>query len=219
MPGVALRRSAFCPFRSLRRPASPESSARCSATARCRGNAAIESAHIVSDMADLIEMHIPALRRFALALLREKDSADDLVQDCLERAVSRWHSRRSEGDLRAWLFAIQHNCYLDDRRRLKRRGIHVTLEAIREEPAVGPSQEGALHCDDVVAALAKLPTEQRTILLLVAVEDMTYAEAAQIVGVPVGTVMSRLSRGREKLRHLISGEGPADSKHFLRIVK
>lgn len=171
----------------------------------------------MSDMAALIEPHIPALRRFAWSLSRDGHTADDLVQDCLERAVSRWRSRRVDGDVRAWLFAILNNCFLDDRRRDKRRGRHVTLDEMTE-PRAEAQQDAGLHYMDVAQAFEQLPEEQRSVILLIGVEDMQYSEAALVLGVPIGTVMSRLSRGRERLRQLVAGE-PVAAQPTLRSVK
>ena len=120
----------------------------------------------MSDMASLIEPHIPALRRFAWSLTRCAHAADDLVQDSLERAVSRWQSRRADGDVRAWLFAILNSCFINDRRRDKRRGRHVTLDEMTE-PSAEPGQEVGLHYLDVAQAFEQLPAEQRSVILLV----------------------------------------------------
>jgi RNA polymerase sigma-70 factor (ECF subfamily) len=163
----------------------------------------------VSDIADLVEPHIPALRRYAWALLRDDHAADDLVQDCLERAVSRWHLRRRDGNLRAWLFAILHNLFVSGRRTLTRRGPHGSLDDMTMQPVAAGDPEQSAASRDVLDALAALPEEQRTVILLVAVEDLSYEEAARVIGVPIGTVMSRLSRGRERLRRLVEGERPA----------
>jgi RNA polymerase sigma factor (sigma-70 family) len=163
----------------------------------------------VSDIADLVEPHIPALRRYAWALLRDDHAADDLVQDCLERAVSRWHLRRRDGNLRAWLFAILHNLFVSGRRTLTRRGPHGSLDDMTTQPVAAGDPEQSAASRDVLGALAALPEEQRTVILLVAVEDLSYEEAARVIGVPIGTVMSRLSRGRERLRRLVEGERPA----------
>lgn len=173
----------------------------------------------MSDMAALIEPHIPALRRFAWALLRSGQGADDLVQDCLERAVGRWQSRREDGDVRAWLFAILNNCFLSDRRRDTRRGPQLPLDAMPAEPSVAARQDARLHYMDVVQALSELSEEQRVVLLLVGVEDMQYSEAARVLDVPIGTVMSRLSRGREQLRRLVAGEATPGHRNGLRRVK
>lgn len=168
------------------------------------------------DMILLIEPVIPRLRRYARALLRDTAAADDLVQDCLERAVSRWHQRRGEGDARTWLFAILHNLALNHLRGLARRGAVVGLEEAGEVATTcPPTQEARLHHRDVVAALGALPEDQRAVLLLVSIEEMTYAEVAETLGVPIGTVMSRLSRGRARLRTVLSGE--AAVSHLRRV--
>jgi RNA polymerase sigma-70 factor, ECF subfamily len=161
------------------------------------------------DQAALIEPHIPGLRRFACALLRgDRHSADDLVQDCLERALSRWYLRRPEGDVRGWLYTILYNRFLSDQHRRRRRGVHSALLEVAETelPGVEGGQDSALAHRDLLRAFAALPEEQRSVLVLIAVEDLSYEDAARVLGVPVGTVMSRLSRGRERLRHLMNGE-------------
>src|SRR5205085_5134439 len=122
------------------------------------------------EIADLIEPHIPALRRYAWALLRNDDAADDLVQDTLERAVSRWHLRRRNADLRAWLFAIEHNLFVSCIRKWSRRGVRVELDEAAVAAAREPDQEGRMVLRDVLAGLDRLPDEQREVLLLVGVE-------------------------------------------------
>jgi RNA polymerase sigma-70 factor, ECF subfamily len=167
--------------------------------------------------AALIETHIPGLRRFACALLRgDRERADDLVQDCLERALSRWHLRRAEGDLRGWLYTILYNRFLSDQQRRKRRGVHDTLtEAIEAElPRITGGQDEALEHRDLIRAFAALPEEQRSVLLLVGVEDLSYHEAARVLGVPIGTVMSRLSRGRERLRRFLNGDSTSGDSNL-----
>jgi RNA polymerase sigma-70 factor (ECF subfamily) len=163
----------------------------------------------MSEMAALIEPHIPALRRYAFALIRDDATADDLVQDCLERAVSRWHLRRSDGDIRAWLFTILHNLFVSQRRQVLRRGPHRALEDVEGETGIPSAQEHAIIHRDMLRALALLPEDQQSVLVLVGVEDLSYAQAARVVGVPVGTIMSRLSRARNRLRSLMDGERPA----------
>lgn len=160
----------------------------------------------MDEIAALIEPHIPALRRYAWSLLRDQDAADDLVQDALERAVGRWQLRRRDGSVRAWLFAILHNHFISQTRTQRRRGPHVEYEDDIATPATPP--DGGLLLRDVLAGLDTLPEEQRAVLLLVGVEEFDYAEAARILGVPVGTVMSRLSRGRERLRLQLDAEAP-----------
>ena len=149
-----------------------------------------------------LEAHIPGLRRFARALLRgDYERADDLVQDTLERALSSWHLRRVESELRGWLYTILYNRFLSDRERRKRRTAYDALSEIVEDelPGVEGGQHSALEYRDFLRAFATLPAEQRSVLLLVAVEDLSYEEAAQVLGVPIGTVMSRLWRARRLL--------------------
>lgn len=154
----------------------------------------------MDEIAALLEPHIPALRRYAWALLRDADAADDLVQDCLERAVARWRLRRRDGNLRAWLFTIQRNLFVSSLRRRARRGTDVDLDMLAAVPSTAASQDSEMMTHDVLAELDALPEEQRSVLLLVAVEDFSYEETARVLGVPLGTVMSRLSRAREKMR-------------------
>jgi RNA polymerase sigma-70 factor (ECF subfamily) len=154
----------------------------------------------MNEMLQQIEPLIPSLRRYARALTRNAATADDLVQDCLERAVSRWHQRR-DGDARPWLFAILHNLAVSQFRQQATRGPHVALEAIGEHDVRQDAvQENQLIYQDVMDKLARLPEDQRAVLLLIAVEDLTYAEASKVLGVPIGTVMSRLSRARDRLQ-------------------
>jgi RNA polymerase sigma-70 factor (ECF subfamily) len=163
----------------------------------------------MKDMLLQFEPLIPALRRYARALMRNRATADDLVQDCLERAVSCWHQRR-DGDVRAWLFAILHNLAVDQFRKSAARGRHVAIDETSEsEFGEAAAQEHRLIYKDVLNKLAKLPEEQRAVLLLVAVEDLSYADAANVLNVPVGTVMSRLSRARERLRRELKGVAEA----------
>ena len=157
---------------------------------------------IMADPGPLIEPLIPALRRYAYALVREHAAADDLVQDALERALLHWPSRRSDGDLRAWLFTILRNLHVSTRRQAQRRGTAVTMDEA-DLPDTAAGQESAIEAHDVLAALDQLPEEQKSLLLLVGVEDFSYEEAARILGLPIGTVMSRLSRGRQKLRSIV----------------
>jgi RNA polymerase sigma-70 factor (ECF subfamily) len=162
----------------------------------------------MSEIARLLEPHIPALRRYAWALLRDHNQADDLVQDCLERALSRWQLRRRDGNLRAWLFTILHNLFVSRQRRRKRESGLAALEEGPLAPSSVDDPAQALTMRDLLRALAALPDEQRAAVLLVGVEDMSYLEAAAVMGVPVGTLMSRLSRGRDRLRRLLDGEAP-----------
>ena len=161
----------------------------------------------MDEIASLLEPQIPGLRRYAWALLRDGEAADDLVQDTLERAISRWNQRR-DGDLKAWLFAIQRNLFINGLRRRKARGTRVGEEALNDVPAPGMSPESHAGLHDVLKGLDALPEEQRSILLLVGVEDLSYEQAAQVLDIPLGTVMSRLSRARARLRDFMeTGRG------------
>jgi RNA polymerase sigma factor (sigma-70 family) len=169
----------------------------------------------VDEIARLIEPQIPALRRYAFALLRDREAADDLVQDTLERAVAAWSGRHRDGDVRAWLFKIERNLFLRMVQRRSRAGREIGSEALEQVPDPSADPEADTGVRDVLAGIAALPEEQRSVLLLVAVEDMSYAEAAEVLGIPVGTVMSRLSRARERMRGFIE----TGRSGFLRRVK
>ena len=146
---------------------------------------------------------LPRLRRYARALSGSREDADDLVQDTLERAWAKSGLWQGVADMRAWLFSIMHNLHVDGVRRPK---LHtVTMDDDTPEVPVAPTQGERLAVLDLQAALDLLPVEQKEILLLVALEDMAYADVAQALGIPIGTVMSRLSRGRERLRGLMEG--------------
>ena len=151
--------------------------------------------------------HIPRLRRYARALLGDRYAADDLVQDTLERAWNKFHLWRPGSDLRAWLFAIMHNVFVNQVRS-KRSEIERTMEEL-PVVAVRATQSDSLEIADVERSLRELPDEQREVLLLVAIEEMTYDEVSRALAIPIGTVMSRLSRARERMRRLIAGVQPA----------
>lgn len=175
-------------------------------------------------MMQQVEPLIPALRRYARALMRQREAADDLVQDCLERVISRWHLKRDEGDTKAWLFAILHNLAVNRLRQQGTRGGHVDVEAVDDAVfATPPRQEERLQAKELIAALSELPDELRSVLLLVSVEDMSYAETARVLGIPIGTVMSRLSRARDRLRAATNRTTDRDTlpgrTDFLRRVK
>ncbi|WP_295003967.1 RNA polymerase sigma factor [uncultured Dechloromonas sp.] len=147
---------------------------------------------------------LPRLRRYARAMLGDRAAADDLVQDTLERAWSRISQWRAGSDLRAWLFGIMHNLRVDQ----LRRGALATSSLDEDEAGNVPvraTQSDLLEVMDLESALRQLPEEQRQILLLVALEEMSYADIAALLDIPVGTVMSRLSRGRERLRAVMDG--------------
>ncbi|HEX9489727.1 MAG TPA: sigma-70 family RNA polymerase sigma factor [Stellaceae bacterium] len=171
--------------------------------------------------------HIAALRRYARALLGDRIDADDLVQDCLARALSRAHLWRPGTDLRAWLFTILHNIHINN---LRSRRAHV---AANEDLSYGrtaramaalPDQDARLELRDLERALDRIPDEQRQVLLLVGMEGMSYDEAARVVGVPIGTIMSRVARGRDALRRSmmfaepsLDSAGDGRARHLRRV--
>jgi RNA polymerase sigma-70 factor (ECF subfamily) len=150
----------------------------------------------------LIAREIPHLRRYALALRRDPDAADDLVQDCLERALRKRHLWRRRGSMRSWLFRILYTVFLNARKTRWRDKQAVPLEAIAFTLAASPSQEAYVECRDMARALAQLPEPQYAAIMLIALEGFSYDEAAWILGIPIGTLRSRLYRGREALRTL-----------------
>ena len=156
---------------------------------------------------------IPRLRRYARALVSDRASADDLVQDTLERAWAKLHLYRRGTDLRAWLFTVMHNVHVN-----KVRSARATdpLEDEMPELAQRAAQGDSLVVRDLDRAIARLPDEQRAVLLLVTLEEMSYDQVARALGIPIGTVMSRLSRAREKLRAMMLGHS-AGAK--LKLVK
>jgi RNA polymerase sigma factor (sigma-70 family) len=153
----------------------------------------------------LVEL-IPRLRRYARALTGDRSRADDLVQDTLERAWAKLHLYRRGTDLRAWLFTVMHNVYVN---RVRATRTTDPLDEEMPELAQRASQGDALVVRDLDRALARLPEEQRAVVLLVALEDMSYEQVARALDIPIGTVMSRLSRAREKLRGMMLGLGPS----------
>jgi RNA polymerase sigma-70 factor (ECF subfamily) len=159
--------------------------------------------------------HIPRLRRYARALTGDRGRADDLVQDTLERALVKFHLWQPGSDLRAWLFTIMHNVYVNQVRANMATTL-TTLDDDAVQPAVRATQSDRLEVRDLQVALSRVPEEQREVLLLVGLEQMTYEEAAGALGIPIGTVMSRLSRARERLRVLLAGGG---SHSALKVVK
>jgi len=168
----------------------------------------------MSDPGTQLTACIPRLRRYARALVGERGGADDLVQDTVERGWSRIAEWRRDGEMRAWLFGIMHNLYVDS---LRARRLQTTsLDEETPHPALA-DHTARLEIRDMDCALALLPVEQREILLLVGLEGMTYDQVAGALGLPLGTVMSRLSRGREKLRNLM--EGRAAPGVSLQVVK
>jgi RNA polymerase sigma-70 factor, ECF subfamily len=174
----------------------------------------------MADIRPRIVAEIPRLRRYARALTHNTTAADDLVQDCLTRALSKIHLWQDGTNLRAWLFTILHNQYVNEVRRSVRAGTVVSLSDTEPEPEPAltraPDQGKRLELRDLERALAKLPEEQRSALLLAGIEGMQYEEVAAVLDVPLGTIRSRLSRGRAALRQLMSlqvekGESQVDA--------
>jgi RNA polymerase sigma-70 factor, ECF subfamily len=157
----------------------------------------------MADLRERIEAEIPRLRRYARALTRDVVAADDLVQDCLVRGLAKLHLWKDGTDLRAWLFTILHNQYVNQVRRAVREGAAISVSDSEPSLTRAAGQARRLELRDLDRALARLPEEQRTVILLVGLEGMRYETVAEVVGVPVGTVRSRLSRGREALRRLM----------------
>jgi RNA polymerase sigma-70 factor (ECF subfamily) len=149
--------------------------------------------------------HVPALRRYAWTLSRSAAEADDLVQDCLVRAVERIRAVRTDEGLRPWLFTIMHNLYVSQWRRKQVRA-RVIADATEADGTVAASQPATSEMRAVLRSLAELPKEQRSVLVLIAVEGFQYAEVAKMLDIPIGTVMSRLSRARHTLRELVEGK-------------
>jgi RNA polymerase sigma-70 factor (ECF subfamily) len=167
----------------------------------------------VSDTDQLIAEQIPRLRRYARSLLRDPVQADDLVQDALLRGLSRSHLWQPGTDIRAWMFTILHNIHVNHQRQRRTRGDFQELTDDHVELARPATQERSLELRDLARALQLLPVAQRQVVLLVGLEGMNYKQVAAVLDIPIGTVMSRLHRGREALRRAMSlGPRRAGSK-------
>ena len=160
----------------------------------------------MNDFLDGIESHIPALRRYARALTGNADAADDLVQDCLERAIRKQGLWKRDTNLKAWLCTILLNLFRNDKRRQKKARFE-PLDTPGADPAQAPAQPGRLALAEISRAIARLPDEQREALLLVVLEGTSYAEAAGMLSIPIGTLMSRLGRARANLRTMTGEAG------------
>ena len=167
---------------------------------------------------DAVAAEIPRLRRYARALIGDDGEADDLIQDALERALARLPQWREGDSPRKWLFSILHNLYVDGLRRKSRTPPHVGLESLGVDQS-HPAADGASG-RDIDRALQLISLEQRQVVLLVGLEGLSYAETAEVLAIPVGTVMSRLARGRDRLRVLMDYEdGSRGGRASLRRVK
>jgi len=162
-----------------------------------------------------LEQCIPALRRYAFSLFHQQEEADDLVQDCLERALNKQSLWQQGSSLRAWLFTMQHNLYIN-KLRSENRKPQMISETDLLTHKLEPSQTEILM-NDITFCMQQLPEDQREVLLLVTVEGFTYKEVGKIMNIPVGTVMSRLSRARKLLQNLMNGSKPVTP--ILRSVK
>jgi RNA polymerase sigma-70 factor, ECF subfamily len=161
---------------------------------------------------------IPRLRRYARSLVFDTSAADDLVQTTLERALAHWHQFDQRRDILVWTLSIAHNAFMDERRRDKRMTLAEPHEARSAVDALqAPGNDVGLRMD-LVAALAQLSIEQRQPLLLVTLEQLSYAECAEVLRIPVGTVMSRISRARAALRELLDGRSPQSGRGLRRVV-
>jgi RNA polymerase sigma factor (sigma-70 family) len=170
-----------------------------------------------AEMIRLVEPLIPALRRYARMLSKDYAAADDLVQDCLERLFTRWHLRRPDEELKAWIFTILHNLAMNHFRRAARRGPQIAIDDVDEAALSLPArQEDAVTHAQALAAIDRLPDEYRSAFLLIAVEELSYAEAASVLDVPIGTIMSRLHRARTRLQSQLTENA---SPPALRIVR
>ncbi|MEW9806696.1 sigma-70 family RNA polymerase sigma factor [Mesorhizobium marinum] len=168
----------------------------------------------MEDRKAAILAEIPRLRRYARALVRDRDAADDLVQDCLERALARMDNWRTGDNPRRWLFTIMHHLFVDQTRRTKRRGEVAMLNLDDSEAlSVQADQSESVASREIVDALQAIGPERRAALVIVGVEGFSYAEAAAMLGIPAGTVMSRVARGREELRGLL------DDMHRRRAIR
>lgn len=162
----------------------------------------------------LIAREIPRLRRYALALTKDPAAADDLVQDTLERAIRKRNQWRRRGSIRGWLYRILYHVFLNQGTRRQRRAREVGLDAAPD--IVEPSTpEENLACRDIAEAMQDLPVEQRAAIALTAVEGLAYDEAAAVLEIPVGTLRSRLSRGRERLRETF--RAPEETPYLRRV--
>lgn len=159
---------------------------------------------------------IPRLRRYARSLVFDASAADDLVQTTLERALAHWHQFDQRRDILVWTLSIAHNAFLDERRR-ERRTVYADPHDLPGDEPHAPTADIGLRLD-LVAALAQISVEQREPLLLVTLEQLSYAECAEVLHIPIGTVMSRISRGRAALRELLDGRRPPQATRGLRRV-
>lgn len=165
-----------------------------------------------------LELHIASMRRYARALSRDRSDADDLVQEALTRAVARADTFKAGTNLRAWLFTILHNVHVNRVRSRASRADEVPVEDVEDRLVTAPRQEESVELREMMRVVRSLPDDQRKVLLLVAVEGLKYDEVARVLDVPIGTVMSRLSRAREAVRSRLANGGAHASRRAERVT-
>jgi RNA polymerase sigma-70 factor (ECF subfamily) len=171
----------------------------------------------MDDRKAAILAEIPRLRRYARSLLRGRDAADDLVQDCLERALARLDNWQTGESPRKWLFTIMHHLFIDQMRKQTRRGETALLPLDHDDALTAPADQlSTIASREIVDALQTISPDRRAALVTVAIEGFSYAEAASILGVPAGTLMSRIARGRQELRALLD---ESSRRRVIRIVE
>ncbi len=166
-----------------------------------------------------VEPHLGVLRRYALVLTRDADQAEDLVQEALVRAIAGAAGWQPGRELRPWLLSIVHNTHVSRRRRAQVEAAGARELAVDTSPIVPATQLQRVELSQTMLALLTLPEDQREVIVLVAVDGLSYKDAAEILGLPLGTLMSRLARGREALRRAVSGDAAAGERPALRVVR
>jgi len=160
----------------------------------------------MTEFARLLEAQLPRLRRYARALTRDPSRADDLIQDTLVRALAKQHLYQDGTNLRAWLFTVMHNQHVNDIRRNVQEGNSLDVDTVAAHLVAVTNPTASRQLRELDEAIGKLAMEQRQVILLIGLEGMSYEEAAAILKLPIGTVRSRLSRGRDALRQLMGME-------------
>ena len=168
---------------------------------------------MTTDFGSLIVAEMPRLRRYARALTKDVARADDLLQDALARAVHKQHLWKPGTDMRAWLFTILHNAHVNQVRQAVREGVGLPVDGMAMVLTARDRADSSIAIEELELALSLLPTEQREVLILIGMEELSYEQAAEVLGVPVGTVRSRLSRGRDLLRLLLDGTCAREPGH------
>jgi RNA polymerase sigma-70 factor, ECF subfamily len=164
-------------------------------------------------MIEDLHSHITSMRRYAYVLCRNHADADDLVQEALTKAIAAADTYRPGRNMRAWLFSILHNTFVSHRRQFARRARAANfLDAVLGDASTPPNQEQHVEVQDTLRMLSRLTPNQQSVLILIAVEGLSYEEAAEALGIPIGTLMSRLARGREQLRKMSGDNGPSQLK-------